>query len=135
MRNSLTILFLFCITTVAFGQSKITGPFDSEKWLSSSTYRYDLILRSTDVEGFDVYNKSEKEIIALLGQPFQRNERTNSSVRTSDGWVIGKTVIDLTYCLDLVSGPREDEGGHCTGASITYHFYQNKTVDATVISR
>ncbi|MBI1289143.1 MAG: hypothetical protein GC178_16375 [Flavobacteriales bacterium] len=127
-------LYMFFHSIVLFGQSFISEPFDKEKWLISSTYRYDLILRSYEVIAPLLNHRTEAELTSLLGQPFERRVRMNSPVHKKDGWISVEEVVDLTYCLDLEANLSNDveRTKVCKGSSITFHFYQNENVDVTI---
>lgn len=131
---SLLLFFTFIVFT-SFSQSIITEPFNQEKWFNSAEYRYDLILRSSDIIYDAINGKSEKEVEEILGVPVNKVVRKNSGVYIKDkGWTKVDTVIDLTYCLDDIKIQDQDNKIQeiCTGSSITYHFYKNNIVDATI---
>lgn len=135
MKTPIILLFSIFFSIVSNAQSIITEPFNQEKWFNSAEYRYDLILRSSDIIYEATFGKNEKEIIELLGEPISKLIRENSSVHIKEkGWTKVDTVIDLTYCLDNIKIITKDTVTQkkCLGSSITYHFYKNYIVDATI---
>ncbi|PCH98635.1 MAG: hypothetical protein COB85_01115 [Bacteroidetes bacterium] len=117
-----------------YSQSVITEPFEKEKWDSSGTYRYDLVLRSYDIFSAVTYLKSENEIIETLGHPVQRYLRKNSPVHLKQGWTTADEVIDLIYCLgtQLNKTSENENRNRCIGSWITLHLYQDSVVDVTI---
>jgi len=125
----LTILSF--IQTNLFGQNLIENKvFNTEKWATSSSYRYDIVLRSRIFSEF-IQGKTEKEIADDLGNPIEKKVEKNSAIHLKTGWTTVEETTLFTYCLDIENKELKKT---CKGSMIIIHFYKNSVEDVTIIN-